>query len=511
MSNVAPGVYIDEVVSPSYTETSPTTTQSMFIGGHNRGPTVPTLCQSWGQFTSLYGGFSLSTVPSNFLLGAYDYFSAGGASAYFLRVVHSDAVTAASPIPDAAAATTLTADAINPGAWGNGLWVGITAGPDATHFDLTVYYGSGSTAPTARNVVERWTDLSMSTGDSRYALSIVNNIYNGSAFITLTDAGLGLLPADTTTPIELGAGAGSTVGADGTVVTSADLAATQAQIDTIDTPLVINFPGCYDATNVLTPIINYVTNTRTNANAMVLVDTQQGQTPTAIISGYATSLPQSSYAAVYYPWLVVSDPASNVAGAVRTVPPCAFVMGQISKTDASSGPWVAPAGVSASLSVTAPERRLLDSDVGNLTAANVNPIIFQPGYGVVIWGASTLSNVIGTQYINVRRALIYIEASIKQISSFAPFNNNGPTLWTQLGLRISNFLKQLWASGGLAGATASQAFYVTCDSTNNTSTSNTTNVLVGVATQDPAVFIIIQVSQWNGGSIVSENLSGLAA
>jgi phage tail sheath protein FI len=70
-------------------------------------------------------------------------------------------------------------------------------------------------------------------------------------------------------------------------------------------------------------------------------------------------------------------------------------------------------------------------------------------------------------------------------------------------------LSGLYSSGALKGNNASEAFYVTCNETNNTSItidSGEVNVEVGVALQTPAEFIVINVSQFSGGSTVTETL-----
>ena len=62
----------------------------------------------------------------------------------------------------------------------------------------------------------------------------------------------------------------------------------------------------------------------------------------------------------------------------------------------------------------------------------------------------------------VRRTLIYIEQSVKTAMRpfvFAP--NDGKT-WVNVTSMISNFLQDLWAKGGLMGATAKDAFSVDC-------------------------------------------------
>ena len=55
----------------------------------------------------------------------------------------------------------------------------------------------------------------------------------------------------------------------------------------------------------------------------------------------------------------------------------------------------------------------------------------------------------------------------------------------------------------LKGATTSEAFYVVCNSTNNTAVTvdnGEVHIEVGVALQYPAEFIVINLSQWTGGS-----------
>jgi phage tail sheath protein FI len=66
---------------------------------------------------------------------------------------------------------------------------------------------------------------------------------------------------------------------------------------------------------------------------------------------------------------------------------------------------------------------------------------------------------------------------------------------------VNVFLANFWAQGGLAGATQADAFYVKCDSENNTLASvqnGEVNIEVGVAVQYPAEFVIIQLSQQAG-------------
>jgi phage tail sheath protein FI len=78
-------------------------------------------------------------------------------------------------------------------------------------------------------------------------------------------------------------------------------------------------------------------------------------------------------------------------------------------------------------------------------------------------------------------------------------------LWNHITSVLSQFLNQFWQSGGLAGLSAPSAFYVLCDSTNNTPDQiqqGVVHVEVGVALQFPAEFVVIKIGQWAGGQAV---------
>ena len=98
----------------------------------------------------------------------------------------------------------------------------------------------------------------------------------------------------------------------------------------------------------------------------------------------------------------------------------------------------------------------------------------------------------------MRRSLIYIERSLKTLTEFALFENNDEKLWARLNTAIGSFLNDYRNQGGLRGATASQAYFVRCDATNNTATTianGEVHIQVGVALQYPAEFIVIELSQ----------------
>jgi phage tail sheath protein FI len=78
-----------------------------------------------------------------------------------------------------------------------------------------------------------------------------------------------------------------------------------------------------------------------------------------------------------------------------------------------------------------------------------------------------------------------------------------------INTRLTTFLQAFWNAGGLKGRTAKEAFFVICNDTNNTPASienGEVHVQIGVALQTPAEFIVIEVSQFTGGSTFTETL-----
>lgn len=140
---------------------------------------------------------------------------------------------------------------------------------------------------------------------------------------------------------------------------------------------------------------------------------------------------------------------------------------------------------------------------------NVNMLKAIPGGGIIVNGARTLVKTEPDKFIPIRRSLNYLKQALKDATSFAVFEPNDERLWSRLSVVASSVLSEFWRSGGLKGANADQAFYVTCDSSNNTSTTinnGEVHIEVGVALQYPAEYVVINISQWTGGSNTVETL-----
>jgi phage tail sheath protein FI len=200
------------------------------------------------------------------------------------------------------------------------------------------------------------------------------------------------------------------------------------------------------------------------------------------------------------------DPSKSGPAAIRTTYPCGAVAGLIARTEAERNVAKAPAGYTAEIrGAIAPVVKLSDSQIGTLYDGTPQANTFKavPGGGVVVFGARTLSKTSSDKFISVRRTLNHIKYNLGQLTQFAVFEPNDSALWDQLNLVTSGFLSDLWRAGALKGARSSDAFFVLCDASNNTAVTQDAgqvNVQVGVALQYPAEFIIINISQWTGGS-----------
>jgi phage tail sheath protein FI len=121
-------------------------------------------------------------------------------------------------------------------------------------------------------------------------------------------------------------------------------------------------------------------------------------------------------------------------------------------------------------------------------------------------GARTLQAGYASMYVPVRRTLIYLEKALVDLTQFAIFEPNDTVLYRSITATVNAFLTNFWSQGGLSGATPGQAFFVLCDSTNNTLATveaGQVNIQVGVALQRPAEFVVINIGQFDGGTTVT--------
>ncbi|MBT9777198.1 phage tail sheath family protein [Clostridium sp. MCC353] len=205
----------------------------------------------------------------------------------------------------------------------------------------------------------------------------------------------------------------------------------------------------------------------------------------------------SSYAAVYHPWLMVFDPLDKKEIAI---PPSGSVMGIYARNDAARGVHKAPAN-EVVRSCVGLDVQFNNGDQDILNPKGVNLIRAIPGMGIRVWGARTASSNSNWKYINVRRLFIFIEKSIKDNISWVVYEPNNEVLWRRVQQTIEIFLTTLWRNGALAGVTPEEAFFVNI----GWSTMSQDDIdkgrlicLIGAAPVKPAEFVIFRITQKTG-------------
>jgi phage tail sheath protein FI len=212
----------------------------------------------------------------------------------------------------------------------------------------------------------------------------------------------------------------------------------------------------------------------------------------------------SKFAALYYPWIKVFDPAT---GGPTFIPPSGHMAGIWGRNDDTRGVHKAPANEVV--------RGVIDLDVhltkgehDQLNPQGINCIRAFPGRGIRVWGARTLSSDPEWRYLNVRRLFNYLEDSILNGTQWTVFEPNDPALWARMRRSISAFLVMEWRKGALFGLTPDQAYFVKCDDETNPAEAIDAGMVtcqIGVAPVKPAEFVIFQLAQLQGGvSLVSE-------
>ena len=232
---------------------------------------------------------------------------------------------------------------------------------------------------------------------------------------------------------------------------------------------------------------------------VAIIDPPPNATPQEIkewrmnIAGY-----DSSYAALYYPWIQVDDPILNRP---IYVPPSGHMAGIWARNDNTRGVHKAPAN-EVVLGATGLAYNCTKGEQDTLNPNGVNCIRAFPGRGIRVWGARTLSSNPSWRYINVRRLFNYVEKSIERGTQWVVFEPNDMMLWARVRRDVGAFMSTVWSSGALFGASPAQAFYIQCDEELNPPESRDLGRLIieiGMSPVKPAEFVIFRISQWAGG------------
>jgi len=212
-------------------------------------------------------------------------------------------------------------------------------------------------------------------------------------------------------------------------------------------------------------------------------------------------LRDTSYSAMYWPWVQVNEPA---VGRNVWVPASTVMGGIYAFNDRVSHPWFAPAGLNRGGidSAIQAERKLTQTNRDDLYNGNVNPIATFPGQGICVWGQKTLQKKSSAlDRVNVRRLLIKLKKFIASTSRFLVFEQNNPKTRARFLNVVNPYLEQVQSQSGLS------AFKVVMDDTNNPPETIDRNILYGQILIQPtrtAEFIVVDFTVQSTGAAFPE-------
>ncbi|HYH02964.1 MAG TPA: phage tail sheath C-terminal domain-containing protein [Bacillota bacterium] len=515
---LSPGVYIEEVSGGVKPIAGVGTSTAAFVGVAEdaKMPDKAVLITNWNQYVARFGGF----IPNGYLpYAVYSFFAEGGSSCFVVGVKPTGATAASfKSIKDQNYTDALEITARSVGNWGNrvevvvedasgnktanGQWI------EEKRFKVIVKYKEADlfTAEYEGNgIIEVFDQLTF--------FDIEEKI-NGRSALIKVQVTLAL-PTDEPGILtfknrlnngvyQLSGGADNNEGGEG--FKSSDFIGDASNkkglhaFDEIDEINIVAIPDMAGNRDVILNGMNYCKNRK---DCFFVADPPHGLTPTQVVQfknaagNYSGgNVFNSSYGALYYPWVYINDPAT---GKRKLVPPSGLVSGTFAYCDSVRGVHKAPAGITDGYLDTAVaiERIVTKGEHDLLNPEKINVIRLLPE-GICIWGARTLAADAEWLYINVRRLMMYIEESIDEGTQWTVFEPNDPALWGKVKLNLTAFLTRVWRDGALFGSTPEEAFFVKVDEENNPPEVRDAGQLiveVGVAPVKPAEFVIIQISQ----------------
>ena len=153
------------------------------------------------------------------------------------------------------------------------------------------------------------------------------------------------------------------------------------------------------------------------------------------------------------------------ANTFRYVPLNGDIAGLCARNDANNFPWFSPAGINRGGILNAVKLAYTPSKAqrDRLYSNRVNPVIFSPGAGIVLFGDKTgFGKSSAFDRINVRRLFIYLEDAISAAAKDQLFEFNDEITRTNFVNIVEPFLRDVQAKRGIFD------FVVVCDETNNT-------------------------------------------
>jgi len=533
---VSPGVAISEIDN-TYLTGQPIQAGAAIMGPTVKGPKeVPTLITSYSDFVTLFGdnfisgGNAYSYLTS---IAAYNYFNYGGTSLLVARVVTGSYTSATSTTVSNylnVASSSFTLETISEGiimnssssidisgsllsgSVDNVRWEITNSNTGSGTFNVLIRRGNDNN--NNKVVLEAFNNVTLDPNSSRYISLVIGDqklVYNAgqldvsgsypnaSKYVRvktvnyntpnyLDSNGNAVIAYTGSIPLN---GSGSFTGATGDIkagtgdtmyenIGTTTQGLTGGNYDNMITLLsnrdsyqfnVLFAPGLTNE-NHTSQITNIITNTQQRGDNLFVTDlTSFSGTVTSAIGQAQTR--DTSYAATYWPWVRIVDPAT---GKQVWVPASTVIPGVYAFSDKVSAPWFAPAGINRGglATVLQAQKKLTQSDKDNLYSNNVNPLATLPKQGVVVFGQKTLQkSQSALDRVNVRRLMIELKSYIRQIADTVVFEQNTIQTRNSFVTRVTPYLENIQQKQGL------YAFKVIMDDSNNGPAVIDQNQLIG--------------------------------
>jgi uncharacterized protein len=507
---LTPGVYVEEIPSASKPIEGVGTAVAAFVGLAPGGPVnTPMRISNWTQFAKIYGD---PANPDNgpFMEGAflahsvYGFFQNGGSLCWVVRVgteggdgavaraalpaatdknVEAFRVVALAGVTEPVTVEVAEEDPAGPGKDGEATYkLTVKAGSETeVHEGLSLKKGRAhiATKVNAASQKVRVEEVSSSLPETRVA--------TGS--YTLAP------PAQTPEKVDSGAFEGDVAKRSG----MGGLAAVD-EVTMLVMPDVMTLANNGDDAQVRDIQGKMIAHCENAGDRMAILDTPPNLLPQDVLewrmntAGY-----DSKMAALYYPWIETMNPLTRQP---MLIPPSGHMAGVWCRVDSTRGVHKAPAN-EVLLGANGLAFQITGAEQGGLNKVGINCIRSFSGRGIRSWGARTLSSDPEWRYINVRRLFNYVSESIMEGTQWSVFEPNDQMLWMRLRASVGAFLRNVYRSGALFGATEAEAFYVKCDSeTNPPEVVDAGQVIceIGISPVKPAEFVIFRLSQFTGGA-----------
>ena len=199
-----------------------------------------------------------------------------------------------------------------------------------------------------------------------------------------------------------------------------------------------------------------------NDSAVGTVTVNDIDTITANVIGFYAPITSTTYGVFDSGYKYMYDRFNDT---FRYVPLNGDVAGTCARTDIQQFPWFSPAGTARGAILNAvklsynPGRKQRDALYSN----RINPIIFSPGAGIILFGDKTgFGKSSAFDRINVRRLFIYLEDAISAAAKDFLFEFNDEITRTSFVNIVEPFLRDVQSKRGIFD------YVVICDETNNT-------------------------------------------